>query len=84
MQSKIRTKFWTDKIFRQYFIDMVIIDYYRNLSAKQKIQFRDHAMAITGWARSTFFYKMQHGNLQPLEITALEELIKTIAYDREN
>ncbi len=60
---------------------MVIIDYYKSLSAKQKRQFRDQAIAVTGWARSTFFYKMQHGNLTQLKVSALEELIKTIDYD---
>ena len=63
---------------------MVIIDYYRELAEYKKIQFRQKAMAITGWSRSTFFYKMQHGNLKQLEIDALTELINTINYDRQD
>lgn len=63
---------------------MVIIDYYKELPDYKKNQFRQEAMSITGWSRSTFFYKMQHGNLKQLEIEALSQLIKTIRYDGQN
>lgn len=63
---------------------MIIIDYYKELPEYKKIQFRQQAMAITGWSRSTFFYKMQHGRLNKLEIDALEELIRNISYDRKD
>lgn len=63
---------------------MVIIDYYRELPEYKKIQFRRQAMKTTGWSRSTFFYKMQHGNFKMLEIEALKQLVKTISYDRQD
>lgn len=63
---------------------MIIIDYYNNLSERKKNQFRKEAIAITGWSRSTFFYKMLHGNFKQLEIKALNELIKNIDYDRQD
>lgn len=55
---------------------MVIIDYYTNLSRKEKTEFINQVREVTGMGHSTFFSKLNSDGFKKLEREAIEKLIQ--------
>lgn len=55
---------------------MAIIDYYTNLSRKEKTEFINQVREVTGMGHSTFFYKLNSDGFRKLEREAIEKLIQ--------
>lgn len=51
-------------------------DFYHFLSDSQRIVFRDVTFIRMGWVRSTFYYKLNHGNFTILETNELAKIME--------
>ena len=50
-------------------------NFYLQLPAPKRKNFKQTVMARTGWSNSTFYYKSVHGNITRLEYEAIYDII---------
>lgn len=59
-----------------------IFDFYTEVLKNdlEKVNFRRKVMEATGWAYSTFYYKLHHLNLSPAERTVINPIISNFQF----
>ena len=53
-------------------------NFYLQLPAPKRKNFKQTVMARTGWSNSTFYYKSVHGNITRLEYEAIYDIINLL------
>lgn len=58
--------------------------FYANLSKAQRVAFYREAFPLMGVSHSTFYYKVEHGNIYPSEACRIKDVLKKYGCTRED
>lgn len=58
--------------------------FYDGLDKRQRMEFRKEAMSLLNVASSTFYYRVHHGNMFPVELLTIKPLLEKYGCKKED